>query len=204
MATRTERKADSRRRELNPHRVLLESLLAELFQSERSAEIHPPKEASRLGDSAPARALRAVSQHARSVRAELRELARERDLKATEGGSKLGDLFSWARRTLSDGMMEEERSYRATLLGMRHGLDLVKLVRSTAESADDGELAGWCTEWLSVREPLVEEVCSQLAWFGWHPERALHHPGGIGSLLDRLLGGPRQSRPTLGSAIGSS
>ena len=204
MATKIERKEASRRRELNPHRVLLESLLTELFQSERSAEIHPPKEASRLGDSAPARALRAVSQHARSVRAELRELARERDLSATDGGSRIGDLFSWARRTLSDPLMEEERSYRATLLGMRHGLDLVKLVRATAESADDGELAAWCTEWLSVREPLVEEVCSQLAWFGWHPERALQHPAGIGSWLSRLLGGGRSTRPTLGPAIGNS
>lgn len=198
----------ARKRDLNPHHALLESLFAELFQSERSAEIHPAQEAARLRtDSAPARALRAVAQHARSVRVELREIAAERDITLASAARGLGDLFSWVRRLFTDGLMEEERSYRATLLGMRHGLDLVKLLRATAESADDGELAAWCTEWLGVREPLVEEVCSQLAWFGWHPERALRAATGPRALIGRVLESAREVRAVQqpgGSALGST
>lgn len=188
---------EARRRVPNPHRELLESLFVELFQSERSAEVHPPVEAVPLGDAAPARALRAVSQHALSTREELMEHARRRGLPHSRGGRRIGDAFSWGRRLFTDPNMELERSYRATLLGMRHGLDLVKLLRAAAESSDDAELAAWCTEFLAVREPLVEEVCSQLAWFGWHPERALQHRGRARGLLDRLLGrGERSPRPT--------
>ncbi|AKF03997.1 hypothetical protein [Sandaracinus amylolyticus] len=191
-----------RARELNPHRALLTSLFHELFQTERSAEIHPPLEAARLGNSAPARALRAVSSHAASVRPELPELARRRGLPVSRTGKRIGDSFSWVRRHFTDGVMESERSYRATLLGIRHGVDLVKLIRSAAEAADDRDLVSWCTEWLSVREPLVEEVCAQLAWFGWHPESAIQHTGKVRGLLDRLLGradrdGSRSS-PALG------
>jgi hypothetical protein len=205
MGKKTERRDRARERELNPHHSLLESLFAELFQSERSAELHPAREASRLGDeTAPARALRAVSQHARSVRGELRELARERDLSVTQAGRRIGDLFSWVRRFVSDGVMEEERSYRATLLGMRHGIDLVELVRGTAESADDAELAAWCTEWLNVREPLVEEVRAQLAWFAWHPEQALRAATGPRRVIDRVLAAAREGTTPSRAAAGQT
>lgn len=198
MPNRSDRpRNEQRKRVPNPHRELLESLFVELFQSERSAEIHPPVEAVPLGDSAPARALRAVSQHAVSTREELMEHARRRDLLHSRSGRRIGDAFSWSRRLFSDPNMEVERSYRATLLGMRHGLDLVKLLRAAAESADDTELAAWCTEFLAVREPLVEEVCSQLAWFGWHPERAIQHRGRIRGFFDRLFGrGERAATPS--------
>lgn len=203
MSSRSERpQSDARKRAPNPHRELLESIFVELFQSERSAEVHPPVEAMPLGDSAPARALRAVSQHALSVREELAEQARRRGLRVTRSGRRIGDAFSWARRTFTDPSMELERSYRATLLGMRHGLDLVKLLRAAAESADDAELAAWCTEFLAVREPLVEDVCSQLAWFGWHPERAIQHRGRARGLLDRLFGRGDRSPPPISPVIG--
>ena len=56
-------------------RALLASLLAELFQSERSAVKHPRREADRLGDVPPAQALRAASEHAERVHDELHDLA---------------------------------------------------------------------------------------------------------------------------------
>jgi hypothetical protein len=186
MISSSERYEDAQRRRINPHRVMLENLFLEFIQSERSAEIHPRREASRLGDSAPARALGSVTQHALSVRDELQAIARSRGIRAA-AVRKIGDLFSVARQWFADAVMEEERSYRATLLGMRHGLDLVKLIRAAAESADDVSLAAWCTEWLGVREPLVEEVCNQLAWFGWHPEAAIQHRRGPRLALRRLV-----------------
>lgn len=185
MISRSERHEDIQRRRINPHRALLESLFVELIQSERSAELHPRREALRLGDSTPARALMSVSRHAISARVELLEMASARGVHGLTGRT-IGEIFSALRHWFADALMERERAYRATLLGMRHGLDLVKLLRATAESADDVELAGWCTEWLGVREPLVEEVCCQMAWFGWHPEAAIQRRGGPQLALDRL------------------
>jgi hypothetical protein len=187
-----------RRRELNPHRALLESLFVELFQTERSAEVHLQKEAERLGDTPPASALRAIAQHAISVNAELPQVAGARDLSTTRLGTAIGDFFSLARRTFTDPVMESERSYRASLLGARHGVDLVKLVRATADAGGDAELVAWCTEWLSVREPLVEAACAQLEWFGWHPEPATRHVGGVAGFFRRLVGGHPMSELSTG------
>lgn len=185
MISRSERHEDTQRRRINPHRAMLESLFVELIQSERSAEIHPCREALRLGDSAPARALMSVSRHAVSARGELLEMASAHGIHGLPG-RKMGEIFSALRHWFADAIMERERAYRATLLRMRHGLDLVKLVRATAESADDVELASWCTEWLGVREPLVEEVCCQMAWFGWHPETAIERRGDPWLAMNRL------------------
>jgi hypothetical protein len=172
-----------RSRELNPHRALLEALFHELAQTERSAEIHPPREADRLGDVPPARPLRALAEHAKQVRSQVAELAHAREVRGTKIGSAVGDLFSIVRRAITDPMMDAERSYRATLLGMRHGVDLVKLMRVTADAGGDAELVLFCDEWLSVREPLVEDVCEQLEWFGWHPERATRQSTGLSDLI---------------------
>lgn len=191
----TDRPDAARPRGLDPHRALLASLFDELFQTERSAEIHPPKEAERLGDTPPAHALRAVAHHAIPVNAELPNLAASRGLPVSKAGSAIGDAFSTTRRMLTDPAWEAERSYRATLLGMRHGLDVVKLIRATADAAGDPDLVAWCTEWLAVREPLVEEVGRQLDWFGSHPEPATRHPAGVKGLLRRIFAGDR--RPVL-------
>lgn len=202
MRARPELCGEIGRREMNPHRALLERLFAELLSAERSAERDPARRAAALGEGAPSRALRAVCQHAASVRGEIAELARERDLIAEPVPEAGGGALAGARAILARAARrgrrpaaaaeDAERGYRASLLALRHGVDLVKTIRATAEAADDGELAAWCTEWLAVREPLVEDVCEQLAWFGWHPERALHDgsssPGVVRRTLERITG----------------
>lgn len=177
--------------ELNPHRALVASLFAELLESERAQEIHPDNEASRLGRGAPVRALRGISSHARSTRDELRELLRERSLGeyVMARGEGASALWAWLRRWVADGSADEERAYRTTLLGLRHGVDLVRTLRSAAEAGDDGELAALCTEWLQTREPLVAEVAEQLEWFGWHPEAALAQQRGPRALIERIFAG---------------
>ena len=147
---------------------LLPSLMTELFQTERSAYRHPIREAKRLGDVPPAIALRAVAAHANEVLDELPELARARGLAVAGVGAIVGETFSDVRHFFADRLVDRERSYRGTLLGMRHGIDLVSLLRAAAEDEADVELVAWCNRWLSVRRKLVIEVERELSWFGHH------------------------------------
>ena len=171
------------------HRDLLHTLFIELFQTEQSADVHSRREADRLGDEAPANALRAVADHARTALIELNALAKPRGFAATRGGMLVGSLFSSVRDLVADRLIDRERSYRGTLLGMRHGMDLVRSIRFVAEATRDTELALALDAWLLVRLPLVDRVSDELAWFARHPERALE--GSKGFL-----------RSTLGGALG--
>lgn len=142
--------------------------MTELFQTERSAYRHPIREAARLGDVPPAIALRAVAAHANEVLDELPELARARGFTIAGVGAVIGEVFSDVRHFFADRLIDRERSYRGTLLGMRHGIDLVRLLRASAEDESDTELASWCERWANVRERLVAGVERELDWFGHH------------------------------------
>lgn len=169
---------------------LLETLFHELFQTETSAKWHPQREARRLGEVPPARALRAVSEHATVVLQELPELARKYDLPVSGLGKTAGFLLSTMRQWVLDRLIEPERSYRGTLGGMRHGVDLVELISQVAQAQNRRELAQWCARWLSERRPLVEAVAAELAWFAQSPESAVGKHGTRGPLhkLRQVLG----------------
>lgn len=158
---------------------LLHTLFIELFQTERSADVHSLREAERLDGTPPALALRAVSTHAQSAMKEIVELAKKRNFEDTQAGVGIGEMFSQVRDHLADRLIDRERSYRGTLLGMRHGLDLVRSLGFAAGAAGDSELATFCETWQKARTPLVESAAAELAWFARNPERALE--GGKGS-----------------------
>ncbi|MDC0679967.1 hypothetical protein [Sorangium atrum] len=172
-------------------RAFLTSLVRELFQTERSAMIHPRIEAERLGNVPPAHALRAVSTHAEAALAEILPLLRERELPISAGGSTVGEAFSALRDHLADYLLSTERSYRGTLLGMRHGVDLVELLQYVATVEGETPLAAWCARWLSMRRPLVEAVADELAWFAARPMRAMRaaKDDGVAHLLRGLANG---------------
>lgn len=153
---------------------LLVGLFRELFQTERSAERHPMREAERLGDTPPAQALRAVSWHAASVLRELPALAMSANLPDSTAGRTLGELFSLIRDNVADRFIDAERSYRATLLGLRHGVDLARMIQRVADASGQVEIGGFCTRWLAAREPLVHDVEQALSWFAANPDVALH------------------------------
>ena len=163
---------------------LLHTLFIELFQTERSADAHSRREAGRLGDEPPAQALRAVSSHANGALLEISVLAASRGFSDTRWGMAVGSLFSSIRDLLADRLIDRERSYRGTLLGMRHGMDLMRSLRGVARSAGDTELSAYCEAWLEGRAPLVDAVAAELSWFATHPARALE--GGKGSLRGSL------------------
>ena len=152
---------------------LVTTLFRELFQSEQSAVEHPRIEAERLGEVAPARIMGAVSAHAGSMLREIQALAVERELLAVEGGRAVGSAFSTLRQCLGDLFLSHEKSYRGTLLGMRHGIDLVTLLQQVATEGGDVSLAVWCGHWLEERRALVEKAADELAWFAAHPKRAM-------------------------------
>jgi hypothetical protein len=154
-------------------RRLIATLLREFFQTENSARWHPTREAERLGDVVPARAMAAIARHATAALEQLPAVAAARGLPTSAGGLTAGRLFSAVRDKALDLFLTTEKSYRGTLLGLRHGVDLAKLLRETAEAAGDRDLAAFCDRWLAKRVPLLADAAGQLAWFGERPARAL-------------------------------
>lgn len=143
----------------------------ELFQTERSAERHPEVEADRLGDVPPSIPMRLVSAHATRALATLETLAAERGFDVASAGKGVGEMFSQVREKMADLVLTNQVSYRGTLIGIRHGIDLVRLVHRAAE--DDAALRAWATEWLDERSYLASSVEKELAWFADNPDVAL-------------------------------
>lgn len=166
----TQNTTDDRRQDT---RTLLAAMVRELFQTEQSAKTHPVTEADRLGDVPPAYALRAVAHHAETALSELPTITKHEDLPVSDGGRGVGALFAALRERFADLTLNEEQSYRATLVGMRHGLDLVESIRHVARVEGDDALVAWCGAWLDRRRVLVDSVASELAWFSRHPDCAL-------------------------------
>lgn len=178
--------------DLHSEHALMRSLMRELFQAEQSAQRQCRAEARRFQGTPPGRALEAVARHADAVEEELPVRARHHDLPVSKAGKAVGNTFSMLRRGVVDLFMDAETSYRATLLGLRHGLDVLMTLRAAAVAADDQELADWCERIRQARAPLIEELAQQLAWFAQHPEQAVAQVGrgmvarGIGALKGQL------------------
>lgn len=177
--------AAARYPEPRTERAWLSSLMRELFQTECSAKTHPRIEAERLGDVPPASAMRAVADHADAAFSDLPRLARKHGLPISRGGEGVGKAFSMLREALGDLLLSIERSYRGTILGMRHGIDLVVLIREVAKLEGETELVEWCSTWLDRRRPLVEAAAEQLSWFASHPARA-NDPAKTGPLASGM------------------
>ena len=152
---------------------LLRNLTPEVFQTEVSASRHCRREARRNPGTPPAQALLAVAEHADRSLALLRTQVRAAGLPVSVGGGILGATFSELRERVADYLMDGERSYRATLLGVRHGVDVVKMFGLTAALARKDGLAEWAEDWLGTRTKLAHELERQIEWFALHTDRAL-------------------------------
>lgn len=152
---------------LSPARTWFDRLLHEFFQTERSAMEHPRKEAERLGDTPPAHAMLAVAAHAEESLERFKALVNKKSL-----GEQTGKLFSILREGVGDRPLTSERSYRGTLLGMAHGLDLGTVAHELARGLGEAALADFFASWLAQRQELVQACRAELSWFVEHPERA--------------------------------
>jgi hypothetical protein len=158
-------------------RTLLNNLTREIFQTETSASRHARREADRYENAPPAVALRAVAVHADLILAQLPELAQRNDLIVSKGGMLVGELFSQGRDKLADMLIDSERSYRGTLLGMRHGVDVFRLLHEFADTINNYELRDFAKAWLEERLPLVQRVDEELRWFAQNPDVAVRFGG---------------------------
>ena len=152
---------------------LRSKLCRELAQSEQSARVHPVREARRLGNSPPAVALRAIADHAEEMRPRLEALLRRDQSIGLAIGESFGRLLSAMRHLLLDRIVDTERSFRGTLLGLHHGVDVAILLRDVARRAGDAHLVTFCDELLATRRRLVEQAEASLVWFAEQPARAL-------------------------------
>ena len=66
---------------------------------------------------------------------------------------------------MTDRIHDAERAYRAALLDLRHGLDVVRVLREVARLEELFALIRWCDDWLAARRTLVARVEAQLGWF---------------------------------------
>jgi hypothetical protein len=152
-------------------RRLRNKLCRELVQSEHSAIVHCAREAKRLGDVPPAHALRALSEHAEQLRPTLEPL-----LGFTRGkhvADLVGEMFSLLRHGVFDRLLDTERSYRGTLLGLKHGVDAVRLLREVTVCSNETDLLRWCDRFLAERLPLIERAEHAMVWFAERPGHAL-------------------------------
>ncbi|MDQ3364019.1 MAG: hypothetical protein M3680_01125 [Myxococcota bacterium] len=152
---------------------LCTKLCRELAQSEHSATVHTRREARRLGPVPPAAALLAIAQHADSQRPRFESLMVKRQPVGLRLGRGFGELFSRLRHALFDRLIDTERSFRGTLLGLRHGVDVVRLLREVALRTGDTHLMRFCDEWLDERHCHLEHAEQTLAYFAEQPARAL-------------------------------
>jgi hypothetical protein len=148
-------------------------LCRELAQSEHSATVHTRREARRLGDTPPARALRALGAHAQAMAPQFASLVELRQPLGFAAGRRVGALFSMLRTLVFDRLIDVERSYRGTLLGFHHGLAVARLLRDVAERLDEKGMVAFCERWLRERDMLVDAAERELHWFAERPRAAL-------------------------------
>lgn len=144
-------------------RRLLEKLLRELLRSEAQAIEHPVREARRIGETAPVIVLRDVAHHATQMRPRLTLVLEGHELTSGRGG--ITATLATLRQLVTDRIHDAERAYRAALLDLRHGLDVVRILREVARLEGLFALIRWCDDWLPARRTLVARVEAQLGWF---------------------------------------
>mgnify|MGYP001597171364 CR=1 FL=1 len=148
-------------------RRLLDKLLRELVRSEAQAIEHASREARRIGDVPPVAALRDVAAHAVDMRPRFHQLLDGHNLNTAKHG--VAATLSTLRHLVTDRIADPERSYRGALLDLRHGLDVVRVLRDVARLEELFALIRWCDDHLAARRTLVARVEAQLAWFAEQP-----------------------------------
>jgi hypothetical protein len=168
-------------------------LCRELAQSEHDARIHPVREARRLGDTPPARALLAIADHAEELQPRFASLMLRDQALGLGLGRAVGAAFSALRHAIFDRIIDTERSYRATLLGLRHGIDVARLLREVAARERDTPLVRFLDELLADRLFLMEDADGALDWFADEPNVAI--ASGLRLALSPPPARPRVARP---------
>lgn len=156
---------------------LVDKLVRELAQAEFDAQLHTRRQAGRLGRCLPSSALDAIAEHATGTWSGFITAAGPHRRFGIEMGRLIARILSAIRHFSVDLIIDAQRSYRATLLGLTHGLDCTRLLRAASVRSGDTSLARWCDEMLVERVPLIEDAVNAMQWFADEPEIALHPAG---------------------------
>ena len=152
-------------------RRYLGRIVREVWRAEVVMIEHAAREARRLGEDAPpAIALCAIAEHAAAMQPRFTTVITGHELPLVRSG--LGASLAMLRDRIVDRIVQGERAYRIAMLDLRHGLDIVKLLR---EATRNDRLLGvirWCDDWMSARRPLVARAERELAWFSEAPAHA--------------------------------
>lgn len=146
-------------------RRLLEKLIRETARAETQAVEHPMRESRRIGTTPPVEALQAVAEHATMMQARFATLLEGHELELHLNRAGLGTTLATLRHLVVDRVIDAERSYRSALLDLRHGVEVVKLLREITRREMFFGLIRWCDDWLGARRTLVARVEAQLGWF---------------------------------------
>lgn len=147
------------------NRRLLEKLIRETVRAEAQAIEAPEREARRMGASPPIEALIDVADHAEQMQHRFEKMLEGHDLQLHMNRGALGSTLSTLRHLVVDRVVHPERAYRTVLLDLRHGLEVVKLLREITRRQNLFGLVRWCDDWLRARRTLVARVEAQLSWF---------------------------------------
>ncbi|MEO8554675.1 MAG: hypothetical protein ABI678_32080 [Kofleriaceae bacterium] len=158
----------------DPRTRLRDKLCRELAQAERDARLHPRREARRLADGDAAQALTAIADHADGIEPVLLKLLGRASI-GVKVAHAVASVFSGVRHLLVDRMIGRERSYRMTLLGIKHGVDVARMLREVAMLNHDVALLKFCDLFLVERLCLLEDAEQAFLWFAENPDIALGH-----------------------------
>jgi hypothetical protein len=149
-------------------RRFLRQIVREISRAELTAIEHAAKESRRLGEDAPpAAALRAVAAHAEAMQLRFAPIVAGYDVESARGS--LGATLATLRDRIVDRIVQGERAYRIAMLDLRHGLEIVRLLRDAARRDQLLGMIRWCDDWLGLRRTLVSHAERELVWFSAAP-----------------------------------
>jgi hypothetical protein len=146
-------------------RRLLLKLIRETARSEAQALEHPAREVKRIGPMPPIDALQGVADHVTLMQPRFAMVLDGHGLETQHARGGIAATFASLRHLVVDRVTDPERAYRTALLDLRHGLEVVKLLRENARREMLLGLIRWCDDWLGARRTLVARVEAQLGWF---------------------------------------
>ncbi len=147
------------------NRRLLQKLIRETTRSEAQALEHPAREAKRIGPMPPIDALQDVADHATAMQQRFATILEGHELGEQVPRGGISATLSSLRHLVVDRVVDPERAYRTALLDLRHGVEVVKLLREITRREMLFGLIRWCDDWLCARRTLVARVEAQLAWY---------------------------------------
>jgi hypothetical protein len=151
---------------------MLRRLCRQVIQSETAVRRRCHHEAERLRRLPPAVALRATAVHAEEALKSMPGRGRAEHVPVSIADTLAGTVRSTVQGAIVSRLISSEQAYRDTLLGLRQGVDLVRMLRELARLQSEQALETWCDEWLEQRTPLVVDAEGGLAWFARNSEQA--------------------------------